>query len=123
MAVYEASVQTTAAAAGAAFLAFQNTAAALGVRAQIFEIGVATNAATLSALGLVRASVNGTASGTPPVGHPLDPAETQFHTFGIVRLTRAQLVAALPDVPDKNISFYLSKWQVPGIVEKMAAAE
>ena len=37
-------------------------------------------------------------------------------------VTKGQLVAALPDVPDKNISFYLTKWQEPGIVEKTAAA-
>jgi hypothetical protein len=37
--------------------------------------------------------------------------------------TRAQLVAALPGVPDKNVSFYLSKWQPAGIVEKLPAAE
>jgi ABC-type transporter Mla subunit MlaD len=38
-------------------------------------------------------------------------------------VTRAQLIAALPEVPDKNISFYLSKWQPAGIVEKLPAAE
>jgi hypothetical protein len=38
-------------------------------------------------------------------------------------VTRAQLIAALPDVPEKNISFYLSKWQAPGLLEKMPAAE
>ena len=39
-------------------------------------------------------------------------------------VTRAQLIAALPNVPDKNISFYLSKWQAdPAIVEKLAPAE
>ncbi len=38
-------------------------------------------------------------------------------------VTRGALIAALPDVPDKNISFYLSKWQAAGIVEKMPAAE
>jgi hypothetical protein len=38
-------------------------------------------------------------------------------------VTRAQLIAALPQVPDKNISFYLSKWQPAGIVEKLPAAE
>jgi hypothetical protein len=37
-------------------------------------------------------------------------------------VTRAQLIAALPDVPDKNISFYLSKWNPAGIVEKLPAA-
>jgi hypothetical protein len=37
-------------------------------------------------------------------------------------VTKGALVAALPNVPDKNISFYLSKWQAPGIVEKLAAA-
>ena len=77
MAVYEVAVQTTAAAAGAPFLAFQNLAPASGVRASIFEIGIATNAATLSALGLVRASATGTSSGTPPVGQPLDDRENQ----------------------------------------------
>ena len=34
-------------------------------------------AATLSALGLVRASATGTSSGTPPVGQPLDDRENQ----------------------------------------------
>jgi len=38
-------------------------------------------------------------------------------------VTRGALVAALPEVPDKNISFYLSKWQPAGIVEKLPAAE
>jgi hypothetical protein len=38
-------------------------------------------------------------------------------------VTRAQLIAALPNVPEKNISFYLSKWQAPGVLEKMPAAE
>ena len=41
----------------------------------------------------------------------------------VAGVTKAALVAALPGVPDKNISFYLSKWQEPGIVEKLAAAE
>ena len=36
--------------------------------------------------------------------------------------TRAQLVAALPKIDPKNISFYLSKWQ-PDILEKLAPAE
>jgi hypothetical protein len=38
-------------------------------------------------------------------------------------VTRGALIAALPGVPDKNISFYLSKWQPAGIVEKLPAAE
>jgi hypothetical protein len=38
-------------------------------------------------------------------------------------VTRGALVEALPGVPDKNISFYLSKWQPAGIVEKLPAAE
>jgi hypothetical protein len=38
-------------------------------------------------------------------------------------VTRAQLIAALPNVPEKNISFYLSKWQAPGLLEKLPAAE
>jgi hypothetical protein len=38
-------------------------------------------------------------------------------------VTRAQLVAALPGVPDKNVSFYLSKWQPISVVEKLPAAE
>jgi len=37
--------------------------------------------------------------------------------------TRAQLIEALPNVGDKNISFYLSKWQPIGVVEKLPAAE
>jgi hypothetical protein len=40
-----------------------------------------------------------------------------------VGVTRAALITALPDVPAANISFYLSKWQEPKIVEKLAAAE
>jgi len=37
--------------------------------------------------------------------------------------TRAQLLAALPDVPEKNVSYYLSVWQKtePAIIEKIAA--
>jgi hypothetical protein len=40
-------------------------------------------------------------------------------------VTRAALIAALPKIGDKNISFYLSVWQKnePVIVEKLAAAE
>lgn len=40
-------------------------------------------------------------------------------------VTRAELIAALPNVPPNNVSFYLSKWQKsePVIVEKLAAAE
>ena len=40
-------------------------------------------------------------------------------------VTRAALIAALPKISDKNISFYLSVWQKaePAIVEKLAAAE
>jgi len=38
-------------------------------------------------------------------------------------VTRAKLIEALPDVGDKNISFYLSKWQPLGVVEKLPAAE
>jgi hypothetical protein len=38
-------------------------------------------------------------------------------------ITRGELIEALPDVPTANISFYLSKWQEPGIVEKLPAAE
>ena len=37
-------------------------------------------------------------------------------------VTRAQLIEALPNVPPANISFYLSKWQRPGIVEKLEPA-
>jgi len=37
-------------------------------------------------------------------------------------ITRGALIAALPNVPAANISFYLSKWQAPGVVEKLAAA-
>lgn len=37
-------------------------------------------------------------------------------------VTRAELIAALPNVPAANISFYLSRWQGPGIVEKLQAA-
>jgi hypothetical protein len=36
--------------------------------------------------------------------------------------TRAQLCAALPNIGTNNISFYLSKWQAPNIIEKLAAA-
>ncbi len=106
MAVYEASVQTTAAASGAAFLAFQNAAAAAGVRAQIFEIGIATNAATLSALGLVRAASNGTASGTPLVGQPLDPAETQT--------AQCSLATAWSAAPTAG-SYYLRQFQAAAV--------
>ena len=35
--------------------------------------------------------------------------------------TRAALIAALPKVPANNVSFYLSKWQAPGILEKLEA--
>jgi hypothetical protein len=38
-------------------------------------------------------------------------------------ITRGALITALPDVPAANISFYLSKWQEPKIVEKLAAAK
>ena len=38
-------------------------------------------------------------------------------------VTRGALIAALPDVPAANISFYLSKWQGANIVEKLPAAE
>ena len=38
-------------------------------------------------------------------------------------VTRAKLIEALPAISDKNISFYLSKWQGEGIVEKLPAAE
>jgi len=37
-------------------------------------------------------------------------------------VTRGQLIEALPNVPAPNISFYLSRWQEPGIVEKLAPA-
>ena len=36
-------------------------------------------------------------------------------------VTRSQLIAALPDVPPKNISFYLSTWQKDSLLEKLAA--
>ena len=36
--------------------------------------------------------------------------------------TRGALINALPDIPPANVSFYLSKWQAPGIVTKTAAA-
>ena len=37
-------------------------------------------------------------------------------------VSRAQLIAALPNVDEKNISFYLSTWQKtdPAILEKLA---
>jgi hypothetical protein len=38
-------------------------------------------------------------------------------------VTRGALIAALPDVPKNNVSFYLSKWQAAGILEKLAPAE
>jgi hypothetical protein len=36
-------------------------------------------------------------------------------------VTRAALIAALPDISANNISFYLSKWQPAGLLEKLAA--
>ena len=41
----------------------------------------------------------------------------------VAGITRGELIEALPDVPAANISFYLSKWQAGGIVEKLLAAE
>lgn len=41
----------------------------------------------------------------------------------VAGITRGELIEALPDVPAANISFYLSKWQAGGIVEKLPAAE
>ena len=40
-----------------------------------------------------------------------------------VGATRAQLLAAMPNVPEKNVSYYLSVWQKtePAIIEKIAA--
>jgi hypothetical protein len=36
-------------------------------------------------------------------------------------ITRAQLITAAPKVPVNNLSFYLSKWQPAGILEKLEA--
>jgi hypothetical protein len=72
MALYEVAVATPAAAAGAAYCDIRTAA---GARAEIREIGAVCNAATASAIGLIRPATVGTAT-TTTAGQPEDPADT-----------------------------------------------
>ena len=76
MSYFEAAVQTTGAAAGAAFCMLQNTGATGKGRMRLRELGLTTNAGTLSSVGLIRAATVGTTSGSPTPGQVTDDLDT-----------------------------------------------
>ena len=100
MSYFEAGFTTLGAAANAPLLAIVNSGGAGKPRMRIVEIGFTTNAATLSAVELVRLATLGTAAGTPTPGQSTDDLDT---TVPVGQLVAGWSVA--PTLPASPVPF------------------
>lgn len=74
---FEVAIQAPSAAAGSPICMLQNTGSTGQPRLRLLELGLTTNAATLSQVGLVRAISLGTPSGVPAPGQVDDDLDNQ----------------------------------------------
>ena len=87
---FRVAFQTSGAGAGTAFAMLQNTGAVGKPKMRLLELGITTNAATLSQIGLIRAATVGTPSGTALVGQPDDDSDTTAPVGQVVTSWSAQ---------------------------------
>lgn len=113
-AIFEVGFDSAAAASAAAYAMLQNTDAAGGRRLQVLEVGITTEAATLSSVGLIRASTLGTPSGSPLVPIPLDDLDTMVSKGNLV--TTWSVAPSISGTPVYLRKFVASNVQGSGVI-------